>query len=457
MHGAPGPGRHGAAFLRTALHDRPRRLARRLLSMMAMRRHRRLLVATCGFAVLGVLFAAGSCQRVPRTESLPEVAASEPSFAATMEAQTASPVVGGNAIQVLLNGAEIFPAKLAAIRSARQSIAYAEYFYADGAPAREIAEALAERCRAGVVAHVLLDAFGTLGMPASHRQVMRDAGCRVVAFRPFWRFALFSHNKRNHRRILVVDGRVGVTGGSGVSDKWTGDGQIDGHWRDTDLRVEGPAVRWLEGAFMENWREATGEILGGERYFAPTVEGKGDQRAQIVRSSPALGDYAMHTMYLLAIASARQAIYLTNPYFLPDDEMERALLAAARRGVRIAALTPGKIDHNLVRSASRRGFGRLLQAGIEIYEYQAALLHSKTMVVDGAWATVGSTNFDNRSFGLNEELNVALYDRAVVRRLVSIFEQDLALATRVTYDSWRGRGLRARLFEIFVAPIQSQL
>jgi cardiolipin synthase len=279
-----------------------------------------------------------------------------------------------------------------------------------------------------------------------------------VTFRPFWRLAVFSHNKRNHRRMLVVDGRLGLMGGSGVSDKWTGDGRTDGHWRDTDVRIEGPAVRWLQSAFMENWREATGEVLGGDRYFpAGTPAAPGTHRAQIVTSSPAFGDYAMYTMYLLAIASARRSIFLTNPYFLPDQRMEDALLDAARRGVRIAALTPGKIDHDVVRSASRRGFGRLLQGGIEIYEYQASLLHSKTMVVDGVWATVGSTNFDNRSFALNEELNVALYDPSVVARLTEVFQHDLARATRVTYEAWRHRGLRARLFELFVYPIQSQL
>jgi cardiolipin synthase len=422
------------------------------------RHRRRWIIAGAVAVVLGVGVAAVSCQRVPRTEALPRMAAGEPSFAPTMEAQTASPVVGGNTIQVLLNGDEIFPVKLAAIRSARRSIDYAEYFYADGGPAREIAEALAERCRAGVTANVLLDGFGTLAMPGEYRALMQSAGCRVVSFRPFWRLAVFSHNKRNHRRILVVDGRLGLTGGSGVSDKWTGDGRSDGHWRDTDVRIEGPAVRWLQSAFMENWREATGEVLGGDRYFpAGTPATPGTHRAQIVTSSPAFGDYAMYTMYLLAIASARRSILLTNPYFLPDRRMEETLLDAARRGVRIAALTPGKIDHDVVRSASRRGFGRLLQGGIEIYEYQASLLHSKTMVVDGVWATVGSTNFDNRSFALNEELNVALYDPSVVARLTDVFQHDLARATRVTYEAWRARGLRTRLFELFVAPIQSQL
>ena len=421
-----------------------------------MIKRRVLLAGVLLAAAVAVTLAAASCNRLPPAEKLPNIAAGDPAFAPTMEAHTNSPVVGGNRIEVLLNGDQIFPAKLAVIRSAQTSITYAEYFYADGGPAREIAEALAERCRAGVAAHVLLDGVGTLSMPDEYVRLLKGAGCHVATFRPLglW-ISLGRHNKRNHRRVLVADGRVAITGGSGVSDKWTGDGRVEGHWRDTDVRIEGPAARNVQSAFFENWREATGELLGGEPYLS---DGRplGQTRAQVIKSSPA-GGYDMYTMYLLAIASARQSVYLTNPYFLPDDRMEDALLAAAARGVRVVALTPGKIDHNLVRAASRRGFGSLLQAGIEIYEYQAALLHAKTMVVDGVWATVGSTNFDNRSFALNDELNVVLYDRAVVERLVKAFEADLASSRRVTYEAWKNRGLWTKVLERLILPIESQL
>jgi cardiolipin synthase A/B len=416
------------------------------------------LAASLVAAVVAVTLAAASCNRLPRAEKLPNIAAGEAAFTATMEAHTGSPIVGGNRIDVLLNGDQIFPAKLAAVRSARTSITYAEYFYADGGPARDIAEALAERCQTGVVAHILFDGFGTISMPADYVRLLKNAGCQVATFRPLGRFvSIGRHNKRNHRRVLVVDGRLAITGGSGVSEKWTGNGRVDGHWRDTDVRIAGPAVHHVQSAFFENWREATGELLGGERYFGDGRRAAGDARAQIIRSSPAGGGFEMYTMHLLAIAAARQSVYLTNPYFLPDDRMEEALLEAAARGVRVVALTPGKIDHNVVRAASRRGFGRLLQGGIEIYEYQAALLHAKTMVVDGVWATIGSTNFDNRSFGLNDELNVVLYDRSVVERLATAFEADLGHSRRVTYEAWRNRGLYAKLLEVFVMPIESQL
>ena len=356
--------------------------------------------------LLVLLFPA--CARVVPSYNIPQVTLGEPSFFPTLEAYTQSPIVGGNRVDILLNGDEIFPTRLEAVRRARHTITFAQYFYEGGTVGKDLAEALAERCRAGVGVSVLLDAVGAFSTPREYVEVMERSGCHVAWFRPVkpwelvvmpWRLAYL--NKRNHRRIVVIDGRVGFTGGSGVSEKWMGNGRQDGRWRDTDVRVEGPVVHQLQAAFAESWREATGMVLGGEPYF-PSLHDRGTVYAQVVKSSPAGGAFEAYMLFLLSIESARRSIHLTNPYFVPDERMQEALLRAVRRGVKVEAVVPGKIDHNLVRQASRGMFGEMLRAGVKLYEYRAGLLHSKTMVVDGILATVGSTNLDNRSFALNE-------------------------------------------------------
>jgi cardiolipin synthase len=256
--------------------------------------------------------------------------------------------------------------------------------------------------------------------------------------------------------MLVVDGQLGFTGGSGVGPKWMGDGRTEGRWRETDVRIEGPIVSRLQGAFVENWLEATGNVLGGDSYFPPLPR-RGSVSAQIVRSSPQRGGFSMYTMFLLAMSAARRSIYITNPYFLPDGRMTRVLAEAPRRGVRVVVLLPGAIDNNIVRHASRSQFGPLLEAGVEIYEYQAGLLHAKTMAVDGIWATIGSTNLDTRSFALNEEINAVLYDKDVAGRLEKIFADDLTYSRKVDYARWRGRGFFNRLLELLSLPVREQM
>ncbi|HTI56200.1 MAG TPA: phospholipase D-like domain-containing protein [Verrucomicrobiae bacterium] len=408
-------------------------------------------------ALLVPLLTAGGCGHVQPHLELPALTMGEPAFRSTLVAYTGSAVVPGNRVELLLNGDQIFPAKIAAIRAARKSITYAQYVFEEGAPAADTAQALAERCRAGVTVHVLLDAVGALAMPSQYRDWMTEAGCEVASFRPLSPWAIDRVNERNHRRILVVDGTIGFTGGSGTSGKWSGNGKEDGFWRDTDVRVEGPVVEQLQGAFAENWLEATGVALGGAAYFPRPTEVKGGVDAQVVRSSPAGGSVAMYTMFLLAMASARRSIYITNPYFVPDEKMVQTLLQARRRGVRIVLLLPGAIDHNIVRQASRGELGRLLREGVEIHEYRPALLHAKTMVIDSMWATVGSTNLDRRSFALNEELNLVIYDPTVARRLEQVFEKDLAQSRPVTYAGWNNRGLLSRMLELLAMPVRGQL
>ncbi len=399
-----------------------------------------------------------ACARVNPHVSLPQITLGEPSFFPTLEAYASAPIVAGNTVEFLLNGEQTFPAQLEVIRSATKTITYAQYFYEDGLVSKDIASALAERCRAGIGVNVLLDAFGTFAMPGEYKELMKQSGCHVATFRPLRRLWPGARtNNRNHRRILVVDGRVAITGGSGVSRKWMGNGRTEDHWRDTDVRIEGPAVNYIQGAFAENWLEATGIVIGGAPYFPAPLSPKGQVHVQVVRSSPAGGSFAMYTAFLLAMASARRSIYVTNPYFILDDKMTEALLTAKNNGAKVVVLVPGKIDHNLVRQASRAEFGRLLKAGIEIYEYRAALLHSKTMVIDGVWGTVGSTNMDNRSFALNDELNVIFYNSDVAKKLEQIFHDDLAHSRPVTYEAWRKRGPKERLLELLVLPIRDQL
>jgi cardiolipin synthase len=408
-------------------------------------------------AIAAVVLATAACAPVLPHVAMPSMAIEDPAFVRTLEAVTKTPAVDGNRVHILLNGDQFFPAQLAAVRAARTTITYAQYFYHDGAVGQELAEALAERCRAGVRASVLLDGFGALRMPDRFAELMKRAGCEVATFRPLSHLGRGGRlNHRNHRRILVVDGRVAFTGGAGISEKWTGDGRTDGHWRDTDVRVEGPVVQYLQAAFAENWLEATGVVLGGDEYFPPLAP-RGDVTAQVVASSPAKGDFAMYTTLLLAIASARRSIDITNPYFVPDERMTEALLAAVARGVRVTVLVPGAIDRNIVRAASRRNYGPFLRAGVELYEYHAALLHAKTMVIDGMWATIGSTNLDNRSFALNAELNLVLYSRPVAAQLERIFTDDLRYSRRITLTSWQTRPVWQRLLELVSVPFREQL
>ncbi len=407
--------------------------------------------------IAGLLFLAGCAQVNAGVTKLPSVELGEPAFYPTLQAYAGAPIVGGNDVQLLLNGEQIFPAIVAAIRGARTSLTYAQYFFEDGPVADEVIGALAERCRAGVPAHVLLDGVGTLGMPARYLDELKEAGCQVKTFRPVRPWSLRRANSRNHRRVLVVDGRVAFAGGSGVSRKWIGDGRTADHWRDTDVRVEGPAVEWMQAAFLENWMETAGEALGGDAYFPRPQPPRGPVAVQVVRSSPEGGSYAMYNTLLIALNAARQSIRITNPYFLLDEPMREAVLDRLRRGVSVEVLVPGTIDHKFVRQASRATWGALLKAGVKIYEYQPALLHAKTMVIDGRWATIGSANLDPRSFALCQELNVVIYDRAFARRLEDVFKSDVAHAAVVDLERWQRRGVPARLFELVMFPLRDML
>ncbi len=422
-----------------------------------------------GRAVIAVAILATCCAPPKVVGRFPAVAPGDPAFLPTLSAHTDARFVAGNRIDVLLNGDETFPAMLRAIAGARRTITFEEYFYEKGQIADDVANAIAERCAHGVKAHILLDGFGASGIRHELVANMRRSGCEVEWFgglKPIqfllpWK--LLSYNNRNHRRIVVIDGTTGFTGGYGVSEAWTGDGRQRDHWRDTNVQMAGPVVRQLQAAFVRDWRETTGAILGGGDYF-PEIDAPGDVTAQIVASAPSGGSSESYMLFLLAIATARRSIEITNPYFAIDDEMKQALIDAKRRGVDVTVIIPGqlesevfRIDQNLVHYAGRGEVGPLLQAGIRIFQYRPALLHAKTMVVDGTWAIIGSTNFDRRSFQLNKELNVTVLDARVAARLEAIFRDDLGRSEELTYAKWRGRGPVERLLEWFAVPAKSQL
>jgi cardiolipin synthase len=381
----------------------------------------------------------------------------EPQFARTMGVMLGPALVPGNHAEVLLNGREIFPAMLEAIRAAERTITFETYIYWSGEVGREFAEALSERARAGVKVHVLLDWVGSSKMEESLLQSMQGAGVVVQRYnRPRW-YNIGRLNNRTHRKLLVIDGRVGFTGGVGIADVWSGDAEDPKHWRDTHFRIEGPAVAQMQSAFMDNWVEVTGEVLHGEAYFPP-IEKKGGHFAQVFTSSPGGGAESMQLMYLLSIAAAKHSIRMSASYFVPDDVSVNMFVEALQRGVKVQIILPGPhIDTEIVRRASRSTWGKLLRAGAEIYEYQPTMFHCKVMVVDELWTSVGSTNFDNRSFAVNDEANLNILDGAFARRQIDIFRQDLEQSRRITLEEWENRPWTEKLWEHTMGLLSSQL
>lgn len=362
-------------------------------------------------------------------------------FLRAAEALTGAPVSWGNEIELLINGDAIFPCYLRTIRAAQESVCLLTYVYWRGEIARDVADALCERAQAGVACNVLIDAVGGMKLEDDVLERMQDAGVRVCRFRPVKAYAAKRLGNRTHRKILVADGRVGLTGGVGIAEEWTGNAEDPDHWRDTHVRVAGPVVRGLFGAFAENWLEATGEVLASPAYLPDLPEHDGGGPMMVVRSSAGVGDSNVEALYYLAIAAARETLDLTAAYFAPRPAFTEALQDAAERGVRVRVLVPGEnIDKPPVWVAGRASYDELLGAGVELYEYQPTMLHAKTMTVDGAWSAVGSANFDNRSFQLNDEATLCVTSEAFAARLSEQFERDLEVSERIDPDRWCRRG-----------------
>jgi cardiolipin synthase len=383
--------------------------------------------------------------------------ADDPQFMREMGALLGPPLLAGNTVEALQNGDEIFPSMLEAIRGARRSVTFETYIYWSGEIGKEFAQALSERAGAGVKVHVLLDWAGSLKMEDRLLDGMREAGVVIERFHPLHWYHLARLNNRTHRKILVVDGRVAFTGGVGVADHWLGHAQDPDHWRDAHFRFEGPVVAQAQSVFNDNWIKATGEVLRGDAYF-PALEPAGDVPAQMFASSPSGGSESMHLMFLMAIAAAERTIDLAASYFVPDQLIIDALLGARRRGVAIRIITPGEhIDSDTVKHASRRYWGDLLQEGVEIHEFEPTMFHCKVFIVDHWLVSVGSTNFDVRSFRLNAEASLNTYDGAFAEHMTEVFEQDLTRCRRITHAEWKRRPLWDRFRERLVIPLYSQL
>ena len=384
-------------------------------------------------------------------------ATGDPQFQRELGTLLGPPILTGNRVAHLENGVEIFPAMLEAIRQAKRTINFETYIYWSGEIGHEFVEALSERSRAGVEVQVLMDWVGSQRIDEALLDELRGAGVKVERYHPLKWYHLARMNNRTHRKLLVVDGQVGFTGGVGIADNWDGNADSPKHWRDSHYRIEGPAVAQMQAAFLDNWIKTTGAVLQGEGYF-PALESAGDAEAQVFTASPSGGGDSMLLMYLLAITSAEKSIDLSAAYFVPDELTRAALVSALRRGVRLRIIVPGtQIDAEVVRKASRANWGELLEAGAEIHEYQPTMFHCKTLIVDRQLVSVGSTNFDNRSFRLNDEANLNIYDPAFAERVTTVFEQDLQRARRITLEMWQDRPLREKLLEKASALLSKQL
>ena len=378
-------------------------------------------------------------------------------FLQTMHALTGAPMSEGNSITILRNGVQIFPSMLQAIRNARKTINLEFYIYWDGEIGRSFAQALAERARAGVQVKVILDAVGSAPMSESLIEFLQRNGIDIEWYHPIRWYTLSRANHRTHRKLLIVDGEIGFSGGVGIADEWQGDAESKEHWRETVVRVEGPVVTQMQFAFMDNWVKSRGELLTGLDYF-PAVEPRGNHITQVIKSSPSEGSSTVKLLYIISIVSAQKSIFITNAYFLPDTDTLRAMESAVRRGVDVRVIVPGEFtDVPIVRQASRLHYDLLLRRGIRIFEYQPTMMHAKTMVVDGLWTTIGSSNFDDRSFRLNDEVNVNVYDEAIARHMEQMFHEDMARSVEITPRKWLRRPVFDRMKEAFAGVFKRQL
>jgi len=392
-------------------------------------------------ALIGFLFVTrGTVMRRVRgvgADGMP-VAPTEPEFPLTVAMLTDCTLVAGNRVELALNGDGTFDRLWSDLESAERSITLQMYYMGPGRVADKLASVLAERARAGATILFLYDAFGASALPRSYWAALREAGVRAVAFRSLRFRNLWVVQNRAHIRGIVVDARIGWTGGFGIDDKWLGDGRTRGQWRDTNVRFEGPAVRQLQAAFVAAWTEATGALVSGRA--VAQERSAGVHAAALLATEPTLGSTSAERFLGMSIAGARRSLYVTNAYFAPDRSFTELVADAARRGVDVRILVGGaSTDVAITRLAARHRYDALLSAGVRVYEYAASTLHAKTFVVDGCWSSIGTMNFDNRSLSLNDEATLMVLDTEFGQRMVALFMEDLGFASEIDLATFRRR------------------
>lgn len=412
--------------------------------------------------IVSLFFALG---RRPRRFTLyvhPDVT-SEP-FLQGVSGMVNAPLQEGGTARLLNNGVEIFPALLDALRKAERSINFMTYIWEKGKASDAILEVLMERARAGVNVRVMLDAMGALSAPKDRFEELEAVGGRVRWFQAFTLGKLTGFYKRNHRRAIVIDGKVAFTGGASVADKWLGDAEDEEHWRDIMVEMRGCLAGNLQSAFVQLWTNTTGEVLIGDDFFPPADQQEQEDNPELkvsrhihVLSSPAQASHPLRMFFWTSFACAKESIYLTSAYFAPDDETRKVLAERARAGVDVRLLLPNRFtDAKVVRLAGHAYFKALLEAGVRIYEYQTTMIHSKTVVVDGKWSIVGSANMDIRSKELNQESVVGLLDDEFGQQLVDTFFADLEQSKEIRLPEWERRGLLHRAAERFCVLFAEQ-
>jgi cardiolipin synthase A/B len=403
--------------------------------------------ALVGIGITAGLLLLAQDQETLRVES--PVAAEDARFADYMASLVGAPVEPGDRYAVLRNGKEVFPPMLDAIKASKHRISFESFIYEDGVVGDQFTAALVAAARRGVTVRIVLDAMGGELSRESQKQ-LTDAGVTLVWFNSLRPWTLEETNYRTHRKVMVVDGTIAFTGGVGLADHWLGDAEDPERWRDTHFSVTGPAVRALEASFYENWLESGGGSVPALDPEKPP-QGTG-ARSVVIWSNPTSGASNIKLMYLLSIGAARSRIDIQSPYFVLDESTRWSLQQAAKRGVHVRVLTDGEItDAPPVKYASRQGYDALLEAGFEIYEYEPTMMHVKAMVIDGVWSVIGSANFDNRSFELNDELTIGVADRELAAALTADFDRDLARTTKLELATWRSRSLLQKSRETFWA------